>query len=297
MTKLFRCVDDRLAYLAGLLSVPKPYTRKIFSANEVPIGQEFKQSLVEVIGECSGIRSCVDAYPQTVNINPIWMCQEIAQFMDARDPKALILAWLPEDKVRRFHNLDADGRIENHYGYVPETFARVVRMLCADPESKRAVVPFYTTLQETAGEVPCALTTQYLLRDDRLWTVNAYRSHDYFAGVRTDAIRISVAQQYIAWMLSAEPGPMVFQEGSLHYYPGRKHAPLAKLAAGTCADHKEMRPFEESVGPQDDVDQFIAAFKSAKLADTKAVGNGWFRDLLMAAHVYRANRIAGITSL
>jgi len=222
---MYCCAINRNAELAQILRHGYRLSRPIGS-NEVPATQEYKAEIVEVLGHVGTLIDC-----RNVNaarpLHPIWLANELATYIRIEHDIPSILYWLPEKDIRRFHALDKHSQYVRPYGYSLRRIGDIVEMLAAEPASKRAVVSFqdygYTA---TALETPCALSTQYLIRDGRLWTINTYRSHDFFAGVQTDPYRISLIQQAIARILGVRPGPMVMQEGSLHYYPNRKHTPL-----------------------------------------------------------------------
>jgi hypothetical protein len=224
---LFADAVQRNGALASLLLAATQTLRTLYSAHEVPPGQEYKTVLAEVYGVSSGIADARECYP-CVPLHPVWLANELAMYLDRNDPNLAALAYLPREQCLRFHALGGD-RIARHYGYTRWDIEDIVGMLRTDPETKRCLVSFQRPewLKEPAAESPCAIATQYLLRDGRLWTISSYRSHDFFAGGRMDPIRISLVQQAVAKILGVEVGPLVIQEGSLHYYVNRSHTPLS----------------------------------------------------------------------
>ena len=224
--RLYTDANERFRALAGRLE--REGRPVVMSTDaEAPAGQTYKRCYVEVLGEVSGLRDARDCLPLGQRgVSWTWLGCEVAAYLDPRAPLP-ILAWKSRATVERFHRLRPDGRLRIPYGVPLEAIWRLAGELRRAPESRRVVVSFQRRgAYATADETPCALTSQFLLREGRLWSINTYRSHDLFAGVRTDTARCSVVQQALAALLGVEPGPLVFEEGSLHYYPGRRHAPL-----------------------------------------------------------------------
>ncbi len=226
---LFPDAVQRNGHLAELLQAAEatPTVRTVFSPHEVPPGQGYKTRLVEVYGISTGIADARLCHP-CVPLHPIWLANELAMYLDRENPRLAALTYLPREEALRFHALDGD-RIVRHYGYSIGNIGDIVEQLHVDPETKRAIVSFQEPAWRgvDATESPCAIATQYLLRDGRLWTISGFRSHDFFAGGRMDPIRIGLVQQAIARILEVECGPLIIQDGSLHYYPDRKHGALA----------------------------------------------------------------------
>ena len=232
---LYHCADERNAMLARRLLEPDfRYHREVASANEIPAEQGYKTDLDEVLGVASGVSDCRRVWPSS-HLHPVWVANEIATFARVEAGQPAITKWLPYDQVLKFHHLTDEGYLVRPYGFWPGLYQVIIDHLRADPESKRCVFTFQEPdFIRPAPETPCALTMQFLLRSGRLWTINTYRSHDFFAGNITDPIRASVVQQAIAYELGVKPGPIIFQDGSLHYYPLRKHRPLLEVSSQGC---------------------------------------------------------------
>lgn len=229
--QLFRTAVERNGALAEQMLAATLTHRAVFSTHEIPPGQEYKQDLVEIYGVSTGIADARECHP-CVSLHPVWLANELAMYLSRDDPKLAALAYLPREECLRFHALDGDN-VVRHYGYTVADIYHIADRLERDPESKRMLFVFQRPewLTQDASETPCAIATQYLLRDNKLWTISGYRSHDFFAGCRMDPIRISLVQQAVAKVLYAHDsritvGPLIIQEGSLHYYPNRKHRPL-----------------------------------------------------------------------
>lgn len=223
----YHCVDERNQNLAALLMDARERggstIRTTFSRNEIPtIQQDYKRECVELYGRTDWIKSSMDCWPRQ-SISATWLVNEILCYLeDLRMPP--IHRWKTLAEIARYHALEADGTLVRNYGIGRPRFQLLRAQLASDPDSKRLVVSFWDRSYTTpAAETPCALSSQFLLRDDVLSSINTYRSHDFFAGVRTDAIRCAVAQQLLGCLTGVNgwSGPIAFAEGSIHYYPAK----------------------------------------------------------------------------
>ena len=249
--RTFHCADSRNSAIAEQLKLAKPTSRTAFTANEVPDTQAYKKVCVELYGRTDWVEQSRNCWPRQ-RLSATWLLNEVLCYVyDLERPP--ITRWLGEGEVARYHALTPDGRLVRHYGLGRERVEELVRVLAADPDSKRAVLSFWDRDYVTpAAETPCALSSQFLLRDGYLMSINTYRSHDFFAGVRTDAVRCAVAQQMLGVLLGADGwhAPIAFAEGSIHYYPAKNTpASVFKVAewrepeAGSHAPDRTIQAF------------------------------------------------------
>ena len=131
-----------------------------------------------------------------------------------------------------------DGSINSNYGwcvYSPgnhEQGSRVVRELLDNPESRRAVC-IYTRPEmwldydqkDRMNDFMCTNVVQYVIRNDLLNVVVQMRSNDAVWGYKGDRYWQRYVQSEILEALrneegfsDLEPGPIVWQVGSLHTY-------------------------------------------------------------------------------
>lgn len=104
----------------------------------------------------------------------------------------------------------------------PRQLENVVKILSAEPQSRRAVVQIFDA-QDIARrrrrkEVPCTCTLQFLLRRGRLHMIATMRSNDAFKGLPHDVFAFTMLQEMVARELDAEPGTYTHFAASLHLY-------------------------------------------------------------------------------
>lgn len=112
---------------------------------------------------------------------------------------------------------------------------RVIGLLKSDPDSRQAVVSTWINntwlrwVESNAEEgrerwlpitkdVPCTLTTQYLIRDEQLVTLVNMRSWDAWLGFPYDMFNFSMLGSMVAAELGIAQGPVCVTAGSLHLY-------------------------------------------------------------------------------
>lgn len=98
--------------------------------------------------------------------------------------------------------------------------------LCADNDSRRAVVHIRTPYDSKYAkkDVPCTLTLQFLLRNDKLNLIVSMRSSDLLLGIGNDIPAFTLFQELMALQLSKrlqrviDVGEYMHVSNSLHIY-------------------------------------------------------------------------------
>ena len=94
----------------------------------------------------------------------------------------------------------------------------VLKALEDDRESRQAVMEIWRTPWTPTKDVPCTLTAQYLLRNDRLYSIVSMRSSDAYLGLPYDFFVFSQIQNTLCGLLQVNPGFLQFNLGSAHMY-------------------------------------------------------------------------------
>lgn len=108
----------------------------------------------------------------------------------------------------------------------------VINRLKADPFSRQAVISIYdgaVDLQAKAHVVPCTLSLQFLIRDDKLHAIASMRSNDVVWGLTYDIFNFTMIQEYIAAKLGLSMGDYRHHAGSLHLYVERDKKLIKRL--------------------------------------------------------------------
>jgi len=121
--------------------------------------------------------------------------------------------------------VDQFGRLEGAYG--PRLFGldQIVRhcyeRLVADKDSRRAVVNIYNSVLDwnnASLDIPCTLSFQFLVRDNKLNMIVNMRSQDLLKGFPNDLLEFQWFQEALAGWLEIDVGSYYHIVGSLHLY-------------------------------------------------------------------------------
>lgn len=99
----------------------------------------------------------------------------------------------------------------------------VIRELSKDEHSRRAVICTWKNNPPVTKDIPCNMTTQFLIRDHKLHVIQNIRSSDAWLGVPYDIFSFSMVATMICLELrefypELELGMMCFFAGSRHLY-------------------------------------------------------------------------------
>jgi hypothetical protein len=140
-------------------------------------------------------------------VNPAFAVAETVWHLSGSDA-----AWIFDynNRLRQFADegvlLGAYGpRMRNWAGKVDQ-LARVVEILQADPDSRRALIQLYDPAQDAAGhkDVPCTLGFRFHLRAGRLHMATMMRGQDVWIGMPYDVFFYTVLHELVAGWLDAE---------------------------------------------------------------------------------------------
>jgi thymidylate synthase/deoxycytidylate deaminase len=155
-----------------------------------------------------------------------------------------------------------DGTVNSAYGFKifggpNETsdlkinqFAKVVKILKEDPDSRRAIIHIKDSSDTLeTKDVPCTLSLQFLIRENRLHMITNMRSNDLMWGFCYDLPAFTIFQEILAGELGVEIGNYYHNAGSLHVYS--RHYNLMKKCIKsfeTCeSETLEMNPICDSL--------------------------------------------------
>ncbi|MEU8203393.1 thymidylate synthase [Streptosporangium sp. NPDC049046] len=158
----------------------------------------------------------------TRRTNIIFNLAEALWYLAGRDDLDMIGYYAP-----RLRSLAVDGARLGGTAYGPRLFAprgrsqfdHAVKLLTADPDSKRAAMtvmrPFeFADLSNP--DVACTLAVQFLIREGRLHTVVFMRGNDALLGLLCDAFSFTFIAEFTALQLGVPLGTYTHQVSSMH---------------------------------------------------------------------------------
>lgn len=165
----------------------------------------------------------------------------------------------------------------------------VINELKHDPDSRRAVIHIRSPQDSILAklDVPCTLSLQFFLRDDKVHMVVSMRSSDVILGLAYDVPAFTMFQELLATELSRELGKhiglgdYVHLSASLHLY--ERHFEMAeKIIDNSCenfVNHEmpqlpdyvplvELNAFETKVRNDQSIDDIMNSLESIESVDS-----------------------------
>jgi thymidylate synthase len=94
----------------------------------------------------------------------------------------------------------------------------VIAQLQQSRDSRQAVATIWTPNPSPSKDIPCTISLQFLVREDKLNLIVTMRSSDVWLGIPYDVYTFSQLGNSIAGILNLEPGFIQMQLGSSHLY-------------------------------------------------------------------------------
>lgn len=157
--------------------------------------------------------------------NIVFNHAEALWYLSGRDDLDMIAHYAP-----RLRALSSDGKTLTGTAYGPRLFAatgpdgrsqfdRVLALLRAEPDAKRAAMPIMRAdelADLTNPDVACTLGLQLMLRGGQLHMVAYMRGNDAMIGLYGDTFAFTFIQEFAARLLGVEIGGYGHHVGSMH---------------------------------------------------------------------------------
>lgn len=107
-------------------------------------------------------------------------------------------------------------RIFSHFGF--DQWEHVKNLLRKDPMSRQAVIHIKDASNKPTKDMPCTVSLQFFIRDNKLYMLTYMRSNDLWMGFTYDVFNFTALQVKMAMELGVELGTYTHVAGSLHLY-------------------------------------------------------------------------------
>lgn len=117
-----------------------------------------------------------------------------------------------------------DGlKFEGAYGpRIKYQLPRIIDKLTKEPDTRQAVISIWDRMPTpTTKDVPCTVSFQFLIRDNRLNLIAHMRSSDAWWGLPYDIFTFTSIQSALAYELKVKPGRFLLWIASCHLYENR----------------------------------------------------------------------------
>lgn len=112
---------------------------------------------------------------------------------------------------------------------------RIIDLLRKRPNSRRAVIQIFDAkdlMDFELKDIPCTISLQFLIRDNKLHLFASMRSNDVFIGLPHDVFCFTMLQEIIACALNVELGEYNHFVSSLHLYSKSKEFAKKYISEG-----------------------------------------------------------------
>lgn len=164
------------------------------------------------------------------------------------------------------------GNFAGEYGYFDGNYAQrfnfwidhIYALLKNDPDSRQAVISIYDqTARHQSKDIPCTLTLQFFIRDNKLNLIASMRSNDLLWGFPYDVNAFCFIQEVLAKWLGVELGWYQHNVGSMHIYMNEFYQQVIDSANDMSSNGKSN---PEWVLDYDDTQIVVGVFMAAEKA-------------------------------
>lgn len=180
----------------------------------------------------------------------------------------------------------------------PSPWQRLVKLLSADRESRRAILYFNDSVSHLAidcRDAACATSIQFLIRGGKLDAVVCMRSNDAIWGLPYDVFLFTFLQELLAVSLGLELGRYHHIASSLHIY--QRHVALASRVL-------EFGQHEQFLMPPMQNPEMLPIFlamergiRTDKPRSSNANVSAYWQDLVEVLRLFRKSRDIGWPSI
>lgn len=107
-------------------------------------------------------------------------------------------------------------RIFEQFGF--DQWEHIKNLLRKDPMSRQAVIHIKDASNAPTKDLPCTVSLQFFLRDNKLYMITYMRSNDLWMGFPYDVFSFTALQVKLAMELGCDLGTYTHIAGSLHIY-------------------------------------------------------------------------------
>jgi len=207
-----------------------------------PIDDIYKEILLKIYNEGQDVKprgmNCKELINETIILDPYDNIITLENFETNKQYAYIELSWYISGKTsirvnplieKIWTKFSDDGiNVNSAYGYyffkqktptLSTQWDWIVDELKNDPDSRRCVFNINNISHKyNTKDMPCTLTCQVMVRDDKLIWITNMRSNDIYYGFRNDIYCFTEIQKRLAVELNLEAGLYYHNAASLHLY-------------------------------------------------------------------------------
>jgi thymidylate synthase len=179
-----------------------------------PRGMDIKEIIAPKV-VLTNPRNCLTTIKDRKLSYPFSVVEKFEYLYGKHDPQRLIAYNKQFDSFSNKY-----GRFDGSYSErINYWFEHIYRLLITDPDTRQAVITIYGPQdRHESKDIPCTLSQQYIIRDNKLHLITTMRSNDMLWGFPYDVNGFCFLQEVMASWLRIEMGTYTHTAGSIHVY-------------------------------------------------------------------------------
>jgi len=183
----------------------------------------------DVVGEIIGAITVISDPTRCIMKNDIrklpmrYCIGELLWYLSANNNLSAIQhytsAWDRMSDDGKIVNSNYGTLIKKYYGF--DQLKMCEDILINNPNSRQAIIhikPARNIINNPTKDLPCTVSLQFFIRDDKLYLITYMRSNDIWMGFPYDVFQFTCMQIYLAMKLNVDLGTYTHVAGSLHLY-------------------------------------------------------------------------------
>lgn len=181
------------------------------------------------------------------NLGYKFMAREAWWIMDGRNDVESI-----KDYSKAISKFSDDGyHFNGAYGpRLVDQWHYVVDLLISDINTRQAVATIWRPNPRASKDIPCTISIQWLIRNNKIYCIDNMRSSDIWLGVPYDVFNFTMLTGYLMLLLrergldNLELGYLYLNAGSRHLYENNFESAIDVLNKPFARSYKEFDPYE-----------------------------------------------------
>lgn len=181
------------------------------------------------------------------NLGYKFMAREAWWIMDGRNDVESI-----KDYSKAISKFSDDGyHFNGAYGpRLVDQWHYIVDSLISDIDTRQAVATIWRPNPRASKDIPCTISVQWLIRNNKIYCIDNMRSSDIWLGVPYDVFNFTMLTGYLMLLLrerglnNLELGYLYLNTGSRHLYENNFESAIDVLNKPFARSYREFDPYE-----------------------------------------------------
>ncbi|MBO7696212.1 MAG: hypothetical protein J6T10_26550 [Methanobrevibacter sp.] len=162
----------------------------------------------------------------------------------------------------------------------------IVDSLISDVDTRQAVATIWRPNPRASKDIPCTISVQWLIRNNKIYCIDNMRSSDIWLGVPYDVFNFTMLTGYLMLLLrergldNLELGHLYLNAGSRHLYENNFESAIDVLNNKVCKVYQYFNPYKFD-GPLE-LKHYLKALSEKDSVELNKYKSEFGRDILCA---------------